>query len=83
MTFVDYLQPEEVAATSSSSEMLDPGCLGPGRLDPGGLDPGRLGRFVPLPGRRRPHSNVIQPAANSREPLITLPGPRKGEKESE
>ena len=65
--FVDYLQPGDVTDASSSSDLLNPG---------------RLGRLMPSPGRSRPLSNVIQPAADSQQHLATLPGHGNGEKES-
>jgi len=54
------MQPGDVAAASSSPDLLDPR---------------RLGRLVPLPGHLRPHSNIIQPVIISHEPSVTLPGP--------
>jgi len=61
---VDYLQPGDVTDASSSSELLDLA---------------RLDRYAPSPDLRRPHSNIIQPAAGFQEPLAALPRP--GEKE--
>lgn len=48
------------------------------------LNPGNLGRFVPSPDmHRRPHSNIIQPAPDSRKPMAALPGTGNAGKEKE
>jgi len=60
---VDYLHPDDVADADSSSELLEPG---------------RLEAFVPPPGRRRPHSNVIQPLVELPDPSAALQGPEDG-----
>jgi len=63
----DYLQPGDVADSSSSRDLVDRG---------------RLDQILPPLDRRRPQSNVIQPIADPQQPTAALPGPGDAGKES-